>query len=176
MTTPGGEGSYKALSSSEASSERPTPLPSVVTMTPRESAELTCKHTQQGLQPQVAASIIGYDHRKKSRAHLEAEHLGAELDTDETEHDRHGLLEVDEVGDGDREQLVEAAQPDDGGDVGGVHDEGVAGDAEHGGDRVDGEEHVAQRDAHERAGELRRLQSGQGWGRGGEVACGYGNT
>ena len=61
--------------------------------------------------------------------------LGSELDADEAEHEGHGLLEVDEVGDGDREELVEAAQPDDGGDVGGVHDEGVAGDGE---DRRDG--------------------------------------
>ena len=43
--------------------------------------------------------------------------LGSELDADEAEHEGHGLLEVDEVGDGDREELVEAAQPDDGGDV-----------------------------------------------------------
>ena len=34
-------GSYASFSSSAASSERPTPPPSVATMTPRESAELT---------------------------------------------------------------------------------------------------------------------------------------
>ena len=82
--------------------------------------------------------------------------LGSELDADEAEHEGHGLLEVDEVGDGDREELVEAAQPDDGGDVGGVHDEGVAGHAEDGGDRVDGEEHL----------------SGWGWGHGLGVGVG----
>jgi len=34
-------GSYASFSSSAANSERPTPPPSVATMTPRESAELT---------------------------------------------------------------------------------------------------------------------------------------
>eukprot|EP00964_Phaeocystis_antarctica_P120384 scaffold84133_cov63-Phaeocystis_antarctica.AAC.1 len=88
-----------------------------------------------------ATAQRGDDHPERDRrAHLEARDLGAELEADEAEHDGHGLLEVDEIGDGHGQELVEASQPDDGGDVGGVHDEGVVAHGEHGGDRVDRED------------------------------------
>ena len=92
-----------------------------------------------------------------ARAHLHAGDLCGQLDSHKAEHERDRLLEVDQVSHCDREDLVQAAQADDGGDVGRVHDKWVVAHGEHGRDGIDCKDDIAECDADERRREQSEL-------------------
>jgi len=74
---------------------------------------------------------------------------GEHLDGGEGEDRSQAIVQKAQAGERANQNEVERAQAHDGHDVGGVGQEGVAGDGEDGGNRVEGEDYVAELDGDE---------------------------